>query len=71
MLKCLFVRNSAGKMKRDPGPGRGYHEKVGASDVETPVSHSRNHAEFPRARSVATTGQHHGTSLTNQWMISI
>jgi hypothetical protein len=70
-LKCVFVRVSAGKMERDPGTRRGSNEKVGVSDIETCVSHPCNEAKLPGARSVATTGQNHGTSRITQLIISM
>jgi hypothetical protein len=70
-LKCVFVRVSARKMERDSGARRGSQEEVGVSDVETRVSHPRNEAKLPRARSVATTGQNQGTSRITQQIISI
>ena len=70
-LKCVFVRVSAGKVERDPRAGRGAHEKVGVSDVETRVSHSCDEAQLPSARRVATPGENHGTPAVTQLIISI
>ncbi|MGA7411077.1 MAG: hypothetical protein WBW33_11365 [Bryobacteraceae bacterium] len=54
-MKYFFVRYSARKMERDPGARGGSYEKVSVSNVETRVSHARNEADLPCARSVSAT----------------